>query len=61
MVSASLWLEAVGTMMVLIVGVAAFALGVGIGGASIMRQVKSGRLVAGGRIYRCEDTGPVVR
>lgn len=48
-------------MMVLIVGVAAFVLGVGIGGASIVRQVKSGRLVAGGRIYRCKDTGPVVR
>lgn len=48
-------------MATFVVGVGAFILGVGIGGASIVRQVKSGRLVAGGRIYRCKDTGPVVR
>ena len=48
-------------MMAVIVGVAAFALGIGVGGASIIRQVRSGRLVAGGRIYLCRDTGPVVR
>lgn len=48
-------------MAAFVVGVVAFILGAGIGGASIVRQVKSGRLVAGGRIYRCKDTGPVVR
>ena len=48
-------------MMAVIVGVAAFVLGIGVGGASIIRQVRSGRLVAGGRIYLCRDTGPVVR
>lgn len=48
-------------MIILIVGMAAFILGVGIGGASIIKQVRSGRLVAGGRIYLCKDTGPVVR
>lgn len=48
-------------MMAVIVGVAAFMLGIGVGGASIIRQVRSGRLVAGGRIYLCRDTGPVVR
>ena len=48
-------------MMAVIVGVAAFMLEIGVGGASIIRQVRSGRLVAGGRIYLCRDTGPVVR
>lgn len=48
-------------MMAVIVGVAAFVLGIGVGGASIIRQVRSGRLVAGGRIYLCRDTGPIVR
>lgn len=48
-------------MTAVIVGVAAFVLGIGVGGASIIRQVRSGRLVAGGRIYLCRDTGPVVR
>lgn len=48
-------------MTAVIVGVAAFVLGIGVGGASIIRQVRSGRLVAGGRIYLCKDTGPIVR
>jgi len=48
-------------MMAVIVGLLAFVLGIGVGGASIIRQVRSGRLVAGGRIYLCKDTGPVVR
>lgn len=47
--------------MVVVIGILAFLLGVGVGGASIIRQVSSGRLVAGGRIYLCKDTGPVVR
>lgn len=48
-------------MMAGIVGLLAFVLGIGVGCASIIRQVRSGRLVAGGRIYLCKDTGPVVR
>lgn len=44
---------------ILFIGV--FLLGVGVGGDSIIRQVRSGRLVAGGRIYLCKDSGPVVR
>lgn len=48
-------------MMAVIVGLVAFVLGIGVGSASIIRQVRSGRMVAGGRIYLCKDTGPVVR
>ena len=48
-------------MTAVIVGLVAFVLGIGVGGASIISQVRSGRLVAGGRIYMCKDTGPVVR
>lgn len=47
--------------MIAVVAAVAFSLGLGIGGASIIRQVRSGRLVAGGRIYLCKDTGPVTR
>lgn len=47
--------------MSIVIGVLSFFLGIGVGGASIIRQVRSGRLVAGGRIYLCKDTGPVVR
>ena len=47
--------------MMVLVALLAFVLGVGVGGASILRRVRSGRLVAGGRIYLCKDTGPVVR
>lgn len=47
--------------MAVIVGLMAFILGVGVGSASIIKQVRSGRLVAGGRIYLCKDMGPVVR
>lgn len=46
-------------MITIIVGTAALI--VGLGGATILRQVKRGRVVAGGRIYACRDTGPVVR
>lgn len=48
-------------MTAVIVGLGAFVLGIGVGGASIIRQVRFGRLVAGGRIYLCKDTGLVVR
>lgn len=44
-----------------LVALLAFVLGVGVGGAIILCRVRSGRLVAGGRIYLCKDTGPVVR
>ena len=47
--------------MMVIVAVGAFLFGMGVGAASIIRQVQSGRLEAGGRIYFCKDTGPVVR
>lgn len=48
-------------MLTVIAAVGAFLLGLGLGAAGIIRQVRSGRLVAGGRIYWCKDTGPVVR
>lgn len=48
-------------MITVVVGVAALFVGIGLGGASILRQVKRGRVVAGGRIYWCKDTGPVVK
>lgn len=48
-------------MLTVIEGLAAFFLGMGIGAASIIAQVRTGRLVAGGRVYLCKDTGPVVR
>lgn len=48
-------------MLTVIVAAGAFFLGLGLGAASIIRQVRSGRLVACGRIYWCKDTGPVVR
>ena len=47
--------------MVVIVVLCAFLIGIRIGGSRIVRHVQSGRLVAGGRIYFCKDTGPVVR
>lgn len=48
-------------MTAIIVGLLAFILGYGFGGAGVIRQVQNGRVVAGGRIYSCKDTGPVVR
>ena len=48
-------------MLMVIVAVGAFFLGFCFGARAVIRQVRSGRLVAGGRIYRCIDTGPVVR
>lgn len=48
-------------MVTIIVGAAAFILGVGVGAAAIIRQVRSGRIVIRGRIYYCRDTGSVVR
>lgn len=48
-------------MTAIIVGLLAFALGYGFGGAGVIRQVQNGRVVAGGRIYLCKDTGPIVR
>lgn len=48
-------------MLTVIVATVTFFLGLGLGAASIIRQVRSGRLVAGGRIYWCKDTGPMGR
>lgn len=48
-------------MLTVIVTAGAFFLGICFGAGAVIRQVRSGRLVAGGRIYRCIDTGPVVR
>ena len=48
-------------MITVIVGAVALFVGIGLGGASVLRQVKRGRVVSGGRIYICKDTGPVIR
>lgn len=48
-------------MKLLIVFLLAFHLGLILGGGAVVRQVQSGRVVAGGRIYFCKDTGPMVR
>ena len=48
-------------MNLLIVFLLAFGLGLILGAGSVVRQVQSGRVVAGGRIYFCKDTGPLVR
>ena len=48
-------------MLTVIVAVGAFVLGFCFGAGAVIRQVRTGRLVAGGRVYRCMDTGPVVR
>lgn len=48
-------------MLTVIIVAGAFVLGFCLGAGAVIRQVRSGRLVAGGRIYRCMDTGPVVR
>lgn len=48
-------------MLMVIVAAGAFLLGFCFGAGAVIRQVRSGRVVAGGRVYRCMDTGPVVR
>lgn len=48
-------------MMTVLAGLGLFFLGFCLGAGAIIRQVRSGRLVAGGRVYRCKDTGPLVR
>jgi len=48
-------------MTVIIVGLLAFILGYGFGGASYINKIRSGRVEIGGRIYFCKDTGPKVR
>lgn len=46
-------------MLTMIVAAGTFFLGTALGAASIIRQARSGRLVAEGRVYFCKDTGPV--
>lgn len=49
------------TLSYVIVGAAMLALGILLGRALVFQQVKSGRLIHGGRIYWCKDTGPIIR
>lgn len=48
-------------MTTVIIGLLAFFLGYIFGGAHYVRDIRSGRVETGGRIYLCKDTGPVVR
>ena len=48
-------------MLTIIVAVGTFFLGFCFGAGTVIRRVRSGRLVVGGRVYRCMDTGPIVR
>ena len=36
-------------------------LGYSVGAGSVLRDVRSGRVVHRGRVYFCKDTGPLVR
>ncbi len=48
----------------MLIGIFSFlflCLGYCLGSGTILRQVKSGRIVIDGRIYLCKDTGPEVR
>lgn len=48
-------------MLTIIVAAGTFFLGLGLGSACIIRKVRSGRLVVGGRVYWCRDIGTKVR
>ena len=48
-------------MTTLIIGLLAFLLGYGFGGAYYIRRIQSGRVEISGRVWSCKDTGPVVR
>lgn len=48
-------------MTTVIIGLLAFFLGYGFGGAYYIRKIRAGRVEIEGRIYFCKDTGPVVR
>lgn len=48
-------------MLTVLIAAGAFILGVGIGGAVIIRQVRSGRIVIGREIYLCKYTGRRIR
>lgn len=44
-----------------IVTLLALVLGYSVGAGSVLRDVRSGRVVHQGRVYFCKDTGPLVR
>lgn len=48
-------------MLTVLIATGALILGIGIGGAVIVRQVRSGRIVVGGEVYLCKYTGRVKR
>ena len=48
-------------MLTVIVAVGAFFLGFCCGAGVVIRQVRSGRVVVGGRVYWCKDIGAKVR
>lgn len=45
-------------MLTVIVAASVFFLGFCFGAGAVIRQVRSGSVVAGGRVYFCKDTGP---
>ena len=48
-------------MLTVIVAAGAFVLGFCFGAGTVIRQVRSGRVVVGGRVYWCKDIGAKVR
>lgn len=48
-------------MLTVIVAAGAFVLGFCFGVGAVIRQVRSGRVVVGGRVYWCKDIGTKVR
>ena len=44
-----------------IVTLLALVLGYSVGAGSVLRDVRSGRVVHRDRVYFCQDTGPLVR
>lgn len=48
-------------MLTVIVAVGVFFLGFCFGAGAVIQQVRSGRVVVGGRVYWCKDIGAKVR